>query len=149
MALKTNKSSRGGLISKLAYLDSSALIAFLDRSDSYFPIFSLAFTNPPKLVTTSLVITETHGWFLKRYDRYRATKFLQFIETLPDLEVLPIGKQELKQGAGIIEEFKDQDLTMVDAVGLWIIRARKLRICWSTDRHLSLTKAQLLIHINK
>ncbi|MGQ0594747.1 MAG: hypothetical protein ACT4QB_19565 [Gammaproteobacteria bacterium] len=47
-----------------AYVDTSALIAFVDRSDTYHPLFRLLFSDPPGLVTTTLVATEGHGWFL-------------------------------------------------------------------------------------
>jgi hypothetical protein len=32
------------------------------------------------MVTSSLVIAEGHGWFLRRYDHNRAAQFLAFIE---------------------------------------------------------------------
>ncbi len=51
------------------YVDTSALIAFPDRSDSYHPLFRRLFSSPPELGTSSLVIAEEHGWFLRRYDR--------------------------------------------------------------------------------
>jgi predicted nucleic acid-binding protein len=61
------------------YVDTSALIAFLDRSDSYHPLFKRLFSDPPPLVTSALVIAEGHGWFLRRYDQNRAVQFLNFV----------------------------------------------------------------------
>src|ERR1700720_4350467 len=60
-----------------AYVDTSAFIAFLDRSDSYHPLFRRLFSEPPPLVTSALVVAEGHGWFLRRYDGNRAIQFLQ------------------------------------------------------------------------
>ena len=65
-----------------AYVDTSALIAFLDRSDSYHPLFRRLFASPPRLVTSALVVAEGHGWFLRRYDQNRAIQFLNFIGEL-------------------------------------------------------------------
>jgi predicted nucleic acid-binding protein len=73
--------------SAAAYVDTSALIAFLDRSDSYHLIFKRLFASPPVLVTSALVIAEGHGWFLRRYDRHRASEFLAFLESLPALTI--------------------------------------------------------------
>jgi predicted nucleic acid-binding protein len=58
------------------YVDTSAFIAFLDRSDSHHPLFRRLFSDPPPLVTSCLVIVEGYGWFLRRYDSRRAVEFL-------------------------------------------------------------------------
>jgi predicted nucleic acid-binding protein len=57
-----------------AYVDTSALIAFLDRSDTHHLTFRRLFAAPPALLTTTLVIAEGHAWFLRRYDRTRALR---------------------------------------------------------------------------
>src|SRR5271166_2110221 len=69
------------------YVDTSALIAFLDKSDSYHPLYRRLFSQPPPLVTSALVIAEGHGWFLRRYDGRRAIEFLSFVGELPRLRI--------------------------------------------------------------
>ena len=129
-----------------AYVDTSALIAFLDRSDTYHPLFRRLFAAPPGLTTTSLVIAEGHAWFLRRYDRHRALQFMAMVEAMTPLAVVAVGAAEISGGTAMMRKFKDQDLTLADAVGLHHIAARKLRLCWSTDFHLGLTGAQLVIN---
>jgi len=68
-----------------AYVDTSALIAFTDRSDTYNPAFRRLFAEPPSLLTTTLVVAEGHAWFLRRYDRTRALQFLAMIDTIPSV----------------------------------------------------------------
>jgi len=41
-----------------AYVDTSALIAFADRSDSHHALFARLFADPPRLVTIALVVAE-------------------------------------------------------------------------------------------
>ena len=41
-----------------AYVDTSALIAFADRSDTYHALFRRLFSEPPALLTTTLVVAE-------------------------------------------------------------------------------------------
>src|SRR5215472_10450102 len=77
-----------------AYVDTSALIAFLDRSDSYHPLFRRLFSSPPRLITSALVIAEGHGWFLRRYDRNRAVQFLNFIDDLSVLVIQTFDREE-------------------------------------------------------
>jgi len=66
--------------SRDAYVDTSALIAFVDRSDTHHPLFRRLFARPPRLVTTALVVAEGHAWVLRRYDRSRALQFMAMIE---------------------------------------------------------------------
>lgn len=127
-----------------AYVDTSALIAFRDRSDTYHPLFRRLFSDPPPLVTSALVVAEGHGWFLRRYDSNRAIQFLNFIGELPML-VRPFDAQELAKTTRLIKKFSDQNLTLADAHGLTVMQDRRNQTCWSTDRHLRLTGVRLVI----
>jgi predicted nucleic acid-binding protein len=128
-----------------AYVDTSALIAYLDRSDTYHPLFRRLFADPPDLLSTALVVGEGQAWFLKRYDRMRALQFVSFFEELRPLQVVEIGHDELLGGAKILRRFSDQDLTMADAVGLHVMKALRVDSCWSTDFHLGLSGVPLVI----
>ena len=129
-----------------AYIDTSALIAFADRSDSHHTLFRHLFANPPPLVTTTLVIAEGHGWFLKRFDRTRALQFLTMVEDLTPMKVLATGPEEIAAASTLMRKFSDQDLTLTDAAGLALMRQRKITSCWSTDFHLGITGVALVIH---
>lgn len=127
-----------------AYVDSSALIALLDKSDYHHLSFKRLFSAPPTLVTSALVISEAHGWFLRRYDRQRAIQFLNFIEELP-ISIEGFDEASLVSAGTLLRKFADQKLTLADAHGLVIMRQRSVRSCWSTDRHLGLTGVGLVI----
>ena len=127
------------------YVDTSALIAFVDRSDSHHPLFRRLFSQPPQLLTTTLVVAEGHGWFLKRYDRTRALQFLSLIEDLEPLRLIAVGPDEHAGGVRLLRKFSDQNLSLTDAVGLHLMTARRIAKCWSTDFHLRLTGAALVV----
>ncbi len=129
-----------------AYVDTSALIAFLDRSDSYHALFLRLFSDPPKLVTTPLVIAEGHGWFLKRYDRRRALEFLCLVEALSPMNLVAVGEREQKAATELLRKYSGQDLTLTGAAGLHLMIAHRIKSCWSTDFHLGLTGVRLVIH---
>jgi predicted nucleic acid-binding protein len=131
--------------SRDAYVDTSALIAFVDRSDTHHPLFRRLFARPPRLVTTALVVAEGHAWVLRRYDRSRALQFMAMIEDMEPLEVCTVGPEEIGGGVALMRRFSDQDLTLADAVGLHVMRQRRLRSCWSTDFHLGLTGVPLVV----
>jgi predicted nucleic acid-binding protein len=120
------------------YVDTSALIAFLDRSDSQHALFRRLFSVPPPLVTSSLVVAEGHGWFLRRYDRHRAAQFLAFLDALPGLAIRGFDASELKKAGRVVKQYSDQNLTLADAHGLAIMKELRIGACWSADRHLGL-----------
>ena len=129
-----------------AYVDTSALLAFADRSDSHHALFLRLFGEPPPLITTTLVVAEGHGWFLRRFDSSRALLFLAMLEAMGPLKVVGVGTREQKAGTGLLRRFSDRSLTMTDAVGLHVMSSRDIRSCWSTDFHLGLTGVPLIIH---
>jgi len=128
-----------------AYVDTSALIAFADRSDSHHPLFRRLFADPPALLTSTLVVAEGHGWFLKRYDRQRALQFLAMIEDMTPLQVTAVGPGEQSGATKILRRYSDQDLTLADGVGLYLMKERRIKQCWSTDFRLRLTGVPLVI----
>ena len=128
-----------------AYVDTSALIAFADRSDSHHALFRRLFSDPPGLVTSALVVAEGHGWFLRRYDQQRAVQFLAFVDTLPNLTIRGFDVSELAKASRVVRKFSDQELTLADAHGLAIMRELRVGRCWSTDRHLGLEGATLVM----
>jgi predicted nucleic acid-binding protein len=130
-----------------AYVDTSAFIAFLDRSDTFHPLFRRLFAAPPALVTTPLVVAEGHGWFLRRYDRTRALQFLAMLEELKPLRLLEAGRREQQGAVRVIRRFSDQNLTLADAMGLYVMKDRRIRSCWSTDSHLGLTGVPLAVNL--
>lgn len=87
-----------------AYADTSALIAFADRSNSYHPLFRRLFSAPPRLVTSSLVIAEGHAWFLRRYDARRGLQFMAMIEEMPFISIVAVGPAEIAAASLLIRK---------------------------------------------
>jgi predicted nucleic acid-binding protein len=132
-----------------AYVDTSALIALCDRSDTHHALFRRLFSDPPALITTALVIGEGHAWFARRFDATRGLRFLAMIEAMKPLRTVSVGRREQVAGIELLRKFPDQRLTLADAVGLHVMQTRKVRSCWSTDRQLGLTGFPLVIHTGR
>jgi hypothetical protein len=62
------------------------------------------------------------------------------------MTIVAVGVSEQRAGTKLLRRFSDQALTMTDAVGLHVMASRRLSVCWSTDFHLGLTGAPLVIH---
>ena len=129
------------------YVDTSAFIALRDRSDHFHPLFRGLFENPPILTTSALVVAEAYGWFLRRYGSIRALEILDLVKRLPALNVVPFGPAEFPAVTAMATKFHDQRVALADAHGLAIMSDRRIRTCWSTDRHLGLTGVPLVITV--
>ncbi len=127
-----------------AYVDTSAFIALLDKSDTHHSLFVRQFSDSPALMTSSLVISEGHAWFLRRYNEKRGLDFLDFIHVLKILEIVPVDAQMIRNAYKYLNRFIDQPLTLTDAVGLELMASGRVKHCWSTDRHLNLTGVPLV-----
>lgn len=127
------------------YVDTSALIAFVDRSDAHHHTFRRLFSDPPALLTSTLVIAEGHAWFLRRYDRTRALQFLAMVDDMSPMSVAGVGRDEQTKAAAILRRYPDQDMTLTDAVGLYLMALKRIPVCWSTDFHLGITGVPLVI----
>jgi predicted nucleic acid-binding protein len=90
-------------------------------------------------------LAEGHGWFLKRYDRYRGLQFLAMVEAMP-LHLVSVGADEQDAATALLRRFSDHELTLVDAIGLHVMATKRAAACWSTDFHLGLTGVPLVIH---
>jgi predicted nucleic acid-binding protein len=96
-------------------------------------------------VTSALVAAEGHGWFLRRYDPHRAVQFLAFLDALPALRIVPFDPPAIAEASLMVKSSTDQKLTLADAHGVAIMRKLRIPCCWSTDRHLALGGATLVI----
>lgn len=128
----------------LVYIDTSAIISFLDRSDSFHHLFARLFSEPVPMITTPLVIAELHGWFLRKFNQAKALDVMNFLDQLPKLKIDKIGPAEIEEAQCMLTRFKDQKLTICDAVGLHLLEKRELNVCWSTDPHFALTGKEVI-----
>lgn len=65
-------------------------------------------------------------------------------EAMTPLHIVSVGASEQRGAAAALRKFSDQDLTLADALGLFLMRERGAGVCWSTDFHLGLTGVPLV-----
>jgi predicted nucleic acid-binding protein len=68
---------------------------------------------------------------------------MNFLGELPGLVIEPFGAEAMPPARRLLGKFSDEPLTLADAHGLVVMSQRRIRNCWSTDRHLGLTGATL------
>ncbi len=129
-----------------ACVDTSAFIAFVDRSAPTTPCFAGCSRSLRGSSRRHWSWPRGGAWFLRRYDRTRALQFLALIEDMEPFQIVPVGVAEQAGATRLLRRFSDQDLTLTDAVGLHLMQQRKLENCRSTDFHLGLTGVPLIVN---
>jgi len=61
------------------------------------------------------------------------------VEALPILEIDTFDEAQLARSSSIVKKVSDQKLTLADAHAFVIMLERRIKSCWSTDRHLGIT----------
>jgi predicted nucleic acid-binding protein len=88
-----------------------------------------------RVVTTNLVVAETHALLLRRVGRESALRFLG--EVLRDPLLVETSTPEMERRA--VEEwlapFSDQDFSLVDAVSFVMMKDRQIEDALTLDHH--------------
>jgi predicted nucleic acid-binding protein len=91
-----------------------------------------------RLVTTSLVIAETHNLLLARAHRGTARRFLDLITTVPLVVVRPSEAQERTAISEWLDRFRDQDFSLTDCVSFTVMRERRITRALALDQHFAI-----------
>ena len=88
-----------------------------------------------RVVTTNLVVAETHALLLHRVHRQAALTFARTVREAPNLVVFSTPEVE---GAAIkewLERFDDQHFSLTDGVSFQVMKARRIEEALTLDRH--------------
>lgn len=124
--------SRGVLI------DTSAYFAFADRDDvnrsSAQAIFTRLAERRIRLLTTDLILAETHALILNRLNRQLAIRFLH--DTLRgSTAILWVTQADLELATEIIDRYDDKDFSLTDATSFAAMDRLGIKHAFTFDRH--------------
>lgn len=88
-----------------------------------------------RVVTTNLVVAETHALLLHRAGRQAALAFAQAVRQPPILVVAATPDLEHEAINSWLVKFGDQDFSFADAVSFAVMKARKMREALTLDAH--------------
>lgn len=123
-----------GIASRRVFVDSSAFFAQTDRSDRGFAsakkLFEeLAATAMP-LVTSNLVVAESHSLMLRKLGRSVAATWLAGAE---DLNIVVQDEEDDEAARGIIVRYADKAFSYTDAVSFAIMERLGLTTSFAFD----------------
>ncbi len=88
-----------------------------------------------RLVTTNLVVAETHALLLRRVGHSAALAFVQGVDDSRNLVVRSSLDLELNARRDWLERYHDQDFSLTDAVSFAVMRERGIDQALALDQH--------------
>lgn len=130
------------------FVDSGAWIALADTRDKYHGKakvqHKILAEERAHLVTTNLVNTEVYTLIRRTGGYAPAMRFLRSIRASPRLNVIPSDGHLEDLAEEILRNFKDQDLSLVDAVSFALMQDRGIDEAFAFDQHFNLFGFRLL-----
>ncbi|MSR22087.1 MAG: PIN domain-containing protein [Gemmatimonadetes bacterium] len=98
-----------------------------------------------RIVTTNLVVAETHALLLRRDGRRVALTFLDEVFREPILVESSTPEVERRALHDWLSRFEDQSFTLTDAVSFVVMTDRGVREALALDRHFAVAGFNLLV----
>jgi predicted nucleic acid-binding protein len=123
------------------FVDTSAWYPIAVQSHPDHEILANALTvmirDGRRIVTTNLVVAETHALFLSRTRRKAALAFLHAVRQPPNEVVYTTPELEGRAITHWLERYEDQDFSLADAVSFEVMAGRGIRDVLTLDQHFS------------
>ncbi len=88
-----------------------------------------------RIVTTNLVVAETHALLLRRTSRETALTFVREVWRAPNIVVTSSPEDEQSAVTDWLEKFDDQLFSLTDAVSFAVMADRRIREALALDHH--------------
>ncbi len=97
-----------------------------------------------RVVTTNLVVAETHALLLRRTSRHTALAFVRVVAEPPNLLVHSNTELEAAALAEWLERYQDQDFSFTDAVSFAVMAQRRIGRALALDHHFAIAGFRVL-----
>jgi predicted nucleic acid-binding protein len=122
-------------------VDTSAWYALIDTGERARPRVARALREAIegryRIITTNLIVAETHALLLRRFGRDVALAFLREIRSEPNVVVESTREAEDLARLDWLERFEDQDFSLTDAVSFAVMSERRISKALTLDPHFS------------
>ena len=97
-----------------------------------------------RLVTTNLVVAETHALLLRRVGAPTALAFVSAVDEAPNVVVRSTRELENEAERNWLGRYSDQDFSLTDAVSFAVMTNRRIRDALSLDQRFAVAGFQRL-----
>ncbi len=121
------------------FVDTSAWFALADHStagrDEVERAFRERLARGVRIVTTNMVVAETHALLLRRLSHRAALTFVTDVVAPPTVVVTSSAALEERAKVDWLARYADQPFSFTDAVSFAVMRERKIREALTLDHH--------------
>lgn len=122
------------------FVDSGGWIAINVARDRMNPVARdfyqvQALKKYRNLVTTNLVVAESHAYLLKAMGREFALRFLSLLNASPRVDVISSTHEFEGKARNIMTKYQDQDFSFCDAVSFVVMKDLGIRDAFTFDNH--------------
>jgi predicted nucleic acid-binding protein len=122
------------------FVDAGGWIDTIDPRDKHSAAATeffrdAAFSKYAGLVTTNLVVAETHASLIGARDRHTAIRFLTLIESSARVNIVYSNREVERRAMQILIKYADQDLSYCDAVSFAVMKELGIRDAFAFDSH--------------
>lgn len=130
------------------FVDTSAWYPAAVRNHSDHTRVAAALTSRVRrgvrVVTTNLVLAETHALLLRRAGRESALRFLRTVRQSPNLIIESSAALEDKALAEWLDRYADQDFSLTDGVSFAVMTERGIAEALGLDHHFAVAGFRLV-----
>ena len=121
------------------FVDTSGWFPLVDPEDrahaAVAQAMRSAITTRRRIVTSNLVVAETHALIMRRINRVAALAFLREVVRAPTLVISSTPELEIAATGDWLERYDDQEFSLTDAVSFAIMKERGIRDALAVDHH--------------
>lgn len=119
------------------FVDTSGWFPLVDPADRAHAEVARAMRSAiagrSRIVTTNLVVAETHALIMRRIHRAAALAFIREVTRVPNVVVSSSPALELIAVRDWLGRFEDQDFSLTDAVSFSVMKERGIRDALALD----------------
>jgi predicted nucleic acid-binding protein len=130
------------------FVDTSGWFPLVDNENPAHDRVAQALRNSVqkkrRIVTTNLVIAETHALIMRRIHRTAAIAFLREVSRAPNIVISSTPEYEAAAEADWLSRYTDHDFSFTDAVSFAVMSDRNIREALGLDNHFIVAGFSLL-----